>query len=38
MTDTADQLAAAIRQVIDDAVEAALRAQQPPAPLPVATG
>jgi excisionase family DNA binding protein len=28
MTDTADQLAAAIRQVINDAVQAALRAQQ----------
>jgi excisionase family DNA binding protein len=27
VTDTADQLAAAIRQVIDDAVQAALRAQ-----------
>jgi excisionase family DNA binding protein len=34
MADTADQLAAAIRQLIDDAVQAALRAQQPPAPLP----
>jgi excisionase family DNA binding protein len=32
MTDTADQLAAAIRQVIDDAVQAALRAQPLPAP------
>src|SRR3982074_1890649 len=34
MTDTADQLAAAIRQVIDDAVHAALRAQPLPAPRP----
>jgi len=34
MADTADQLAAAIRQLIDDAVQAALKAQQPPAPLP----
>jgi excisionase family DNA binding protein len=34
MTDTADQLAAAIRRVIDDAVEAALRAQPLPAPPP----
>jgi excisionase family DNA binding protein len=34
MTETADQLAAAIRQVINDAVQAALKAQQLPAPLP----
>jgi excisionase family DNA binding protein len=34
MTDTADQLAAAIRQIIDDAVRAALRPQQVPARLP----
>jgi excisionase family DNA binding protein len=33
MTDSADHLAAAIRQVIDDAVEAALKAQRRPAPL-----
>jgi hypothetical protein len=31
MADTADRLAAAIRQVIDDAVQAALRSQQPSA-------
>jgi excisionase family DNA binding protein len=35
MTDTADQLAAAIRQVIDDAVQAALRAQPLPAGPPL---
>jgi excisionase family DNA binding protein len=34
MTDSADQLAAAIRRVIDDAVHAALRAQPLPEPLP----
>lgn len=37
MTDSTDQLAAAIRRVIDDAMRAALRAQplsEPPPPLP----
>jgi excisionase family DNA binding protein len=34
MTDTADHLAAAIRHIIDDAVQAALRAQPHTAPLP----
>jgi excisionase family DNA binding protein len=34
MTDSADELAAAIRRVINDAVHAALRAQPPPERLP----
>jgi excisionase family DNA binding protein len=35
MTDSADQLAAAIRQVVADAVQAALKAQSVPEPPPL---
>lgn len=34
MTDSTDHLAAAIRQVVDDAIQAALRANPPPLPPP----
>lgn len=38
MTDSADHLAAAIRQIVKEAVEAALRTQSPRSPLPTPPG